>query len=58
MDPLLKESKDAVVDHLASLPAANMAEEADFVVWGKEFCRLLVSNSLSDCDSYSYRYVE
>jgi hypothetical protein len=43
MDPVLEESTNTLIDQLKSLPDIAMAEDLDFEVWGRNFCRLLVS---------------
>ena len=42
MDPLAK-VKFQLSEYLKSLPEHGKAEDTDFEVWGREFCRRMVS---------------
>ena len=41
---ILKTAKEMLLDHAKTLPEVGMAEEEDFVVWGRKFAELLVSH--------------
>ena len=40
---MLETVKQAVLDHVKTLPEVRMAEEEDFAVWGQKFTELLVT---------------
>jgi hypothetical protein len=44
MIAFLRNSKAALLDHMKMLPDAHIAEEADFVAWGRQFVDTVVSH--------------
>ena len=43
---MLGTAKEALLDHAKSLPGVGIAEEEDFVIWGRKFVELLVSHRI------------
>jgi hypothetical protein len=44
MTAFICKSKAALLDHMKTLPDAHIAEEADFVAWGRQFVDVVVSH--------------
>jgi hypothetical protein len=44
MTAFIRKSKAALLDHMKTLPDAHIAEEADFVAWGRQFVDVVVSH--------------
>jgi hypothetical protein len=44
MTAFIRKSKAALLDHMKMLPDAHIAEEADFVAWGRQFVDVVVSH--------------
>jgi hypothetical protein len=43
MTAFLHKSKAAILDHMKSMPDAHVAEEEDFVMWGRQFIDVAIS---------------
>jgi hypothetical protein len=44
MTAFLGKSKAALLDHMKTLPDAHIAEEADFIAWGRQFIDVVISH--------------
>jgi hypothetical protein len=43
MTAYLRKSKASLLDHMKSMPDAHIANEEDFVMWGRQFVEIAVS---------------
>jgi hypothetical protein len=46
MTAFLHKSKALLLEHIKSMPDAHVAEDEDFVVWGRQFVDITVSHKL------------